>query len=337
MQNSASNYLAIQALQKQADQLMPMLTTQFLQLGYKKVIHQRMSQQKSGFQGLSCAQHMRFGKVIIKWQLSADDNSSNNCDDFSNLKHELAVLKAINKAQLLQKNKSPILVQLLSDDTLNIKVMETNQQFTLLIMPNHLLGSLAQQLNNKHYPLLSDEQKQQFIIQSAHLIANLHQCGWLHNDLKPSNVLLDDFDINYASSSLENSRLLLTDFALAQPVNDKSGQQRSISAAGTPAYLAPERWHGQSATEQSDIYAFGIMAYEILMGNRPFNILKQSRNRAMDWATQHCQQLLPKLPMQHQPYQDIIDKALAKRVEKRYQSMNEITADLEKFRKYKSV
>ncbi|WP_243443263.1 protein kinase [Psychrobacter sp. JCM 18903] len=164
-------------------------------------------------------------------------------------------------------------------------------------------------------------------MQSAHLIATLHSAGWLHNDIKPSNILLDDFLPNHADDSCIKADLLLTDFALAECLNAPI----LASPAGTPAYLAPERWQSQSqsATVQSDIYAFGIMMVEILTGKRPFQISANSDDKLQAWAIEHCQQPIPKLPFEYSHYQGIINKALAKRVEKRYQNMKQILLDLE--------
>ena len=171
-------------------------------------------------------------------------------------------------------------------------------------------------------------------MQSAYLISHLHNIGWLHNDIKPSNILLDGFMPNHADNSSITPDLLLTDFALAEAINDdiaqNSDKNSTGDSAGTPAYLAPERWQGQGATLQSDIYAFGIMMYQILTGERPFKIDNQSSEPLREWAIQHCQQPIPTLPLEYSGYQGIIDKALAKRVERRYQSMEDIVVDLER-------
>ena len=139
--------------------------------------------------------------------------------------------------------------------------------------------------------------------------------------------MLDEFWLNDADNGSMMPRLLLTDFALAQPVDKKNNF--SLQIAGTPAYLAPERWQGQDATVQSEIYAFGIMVFEILTGSRPFKINAQKSNQLWnDWAIDHCQKPVPMLPPQYKNYQEIINNTLAKRVEKRYQNIREILMDL---------
>jgi len=195
-------------------------------------------------------------------------------------------------------------------------------------MPYYSNGSLASQLTaSKHLSLIAS-QKHHFIMKSAHLIANLHQAGWLHNDIKPSNILLEGSDDNWPVDTMSNSltpRLLLTDFALSQRMMVDNSQP---NPAGTPAYLAPERWQGQSATIQSDIYAFGVMMVEILTGKRPFKVSANSNEKSKAWAIQHCQQPIPTLSAEYSHYQYMVEKALAKRVEKRYQKMDKILIDL---------
>ena len=334
MKNSASNSsnakaCAKQALQMQAQQMLPTLTALFSSLNYNDISHQRLSQQSNNnnendYQGLTRAQHLQFGRVMIKWQLTAASNQN-----LAGLTHEIGVLKSINNLSANQKRFQDSLFAIappmLAYETLRVKVLDQFSQLTILTMPYYLSGSLATQLNIRNYSLLTTQRKHHFIVQSAHLIATLHSAGWLHNDIKPSNILLDDFLPNHADDSCIKADLLLTDFALAECLNAPI----LASPAGTPAYLAPERWQGQSATVQSDIYAFGIMMVEILTGKRPFQICANSNDKLKAWAIQHCQQPIPTLPLKYSHYQSIINKALAKRVERRYQSMKQILLDLE--------
>ena len=322
-----------QALQTQAQKILPVLTTIFSSLHYSEIAHQRVSQQsdsgEANYQGLTRSQHAQFGQVMIKWQLSADSNKNS-----ADLAYEAEVLKSINIS--ISENSLPAIAPpILAYDNVTIQILKPSSQLTILVMPYYPNSSLAIQLNSQNHSRLTDVQKHHFIVQSAYLISHLHNAGWLHNDIKPSNILLDGFMPNHADNSSIAADLLLTDFALAEAINDDIAQNSDKnstgnSAAGTPAYLAPERWQGQGATLQSDIYAFGIMMYETLTGERPFKIDNQSSEPLREWAIQHCQQPIPTLPLEYSRYQSIINKALAKRVERRYQSMEDIVVDLER-------
>ncbi len=335
MKNSASNLPTTQALTQilrlQAEELLPELSAVLTKLDYYEIAHQRMSQQNNdqtlhakvtNYQGLTRARHSQFGAVMIKWELNHDHHCNR-----STLHREMVVLTALSYSpsnvarNTLQDIVPPVLVY----KTIRVEVLEQFWELSIIVMPYYENGSLAQQLSNKKYPLLSDEKKQQVIKQVAHLLSDLHKAGWLHNDIKPSNILLDGFLLNSADNGSTTPHLLLTDFALAKNAEKFS----TANSAGTPAYLAPERWQEQGATVQSDIYAFGIMLYEILVGKRPFKIDNQSSEPLKEWAIQHCQGSIPPLPPEHQRYQVIINKALAKRIEKRYKSMNEVLKSLE--------
>ena len=321
-----------QALQTQAQKMLPVLTTLFSSLHYSKIAHQRLSQQsdsgEANYQGLTRSQHTQFGQVMIKWQLSADSNKNS-----ADLAYEAEVLKSINIS--ISENGLPAIAPpILAYDNVTIQILKPSSQLIILVTPYYPNGSLASQLNSQNHSQLTDVQKHHLIKQSAHLVTNLHNTGWLHNDIKPSNILLDGFMPNHADNSSITPDLLLTDFTLAEAINDdiaqNSDKNSTGDSAGTPAYLAPERWQGQGATLQSDIYAFGILLYEILTGERPFKIDNQSGEPLREWAIQHCQQPVPTLPLEYSGYQGIIDKALAKRVERRYQSMEDIVVDLER-------
>jgi len=310
MKNEESHWSKKQGLQRQADKLLPTIANELAQLGYLDIVHQRLSQQndsKKTYQGLSRATHDLFGKVMIKWQLSADSSLG-----LASLNHEIKVLMVLNRLQ--SSNETAIAPPVLGYETLSFNILEQKQWLTLLVMPCYSQGSLAQYLKQS----LTTEQKHRLIVRAAKTIDSLHQAGWLHNDIKPSNLLI-----------IKKHDLLLTDFALAQPIDHSSENNMQVkNSAGTPAYLAPERWQGQGGTVQSDIYAFGIMVYEVLTRARPYNIKSSTNEPWRDWAIQHCQRPVPILPIQYSSYQNIIAQALAKRVEKRYLNMEEVLNNL---------
>ena len=335
MENSASNPPITQALQAQAMQLLPIINQELDAQDFSEIVHQRIAQQSTEqtqdaktqhidntyFQGLTRAQHPQFGSVMIKWQLS--DGAYPIASD---LTHEADILAAVNASSKIKDNA--IAPPLLAQHCVNVQILEQPQKLIIVVMPYYSNGSLASQLTaSKHLSLIAS-QKHYFITQAAYLIGNLHRAGWLHNDIKPSNILVEGSDDEWPVDTMSNSltpRLLLTDFALSQRMTMANSQP---NPAGTPAYLAPERWQGQSATVQSDIYAFGIMMVEILTGTRPFQVSSNSNDKLKAWAIQHCQQPIPKLLSEYSRYQCMVDKALAKRVERRYQSLEEVLEGL---------
>ena len=87
-------------------------------------------------------------------------------------------------------------------------------------------------------------------------LAAAHQSGVLHRDLKPGNVMLDG-----------KGRARITDFGLAVATEDAAGER----PAGTPGYMAPELFDGGRPTTQSDVYALGLVLYEVFTGKRAFD------------------------------------------------------------------
>ena len=84
-----------------------------------------------------------------------------------------------------------------------------------------------------------------------------HDQRVLHRDLKPANVMIDG-----------RGRARITDFGLAIGA-DAAASGRDANA-GTPAYMAPEQWSGREATVRSDLYALGLVLYELFTGRRAF-------------------------------------------------------------------
>jgi len=92
-----------------------------------------------------------------------------------------------------------------------------------------------------------------------------HQKGIIHRDLKPSNIFLVPED--------EGFRVVIADFGLARveiKEDDDLSVTRTGEILGTPAYMSPEQLEGKEATAGSDIYALGLVIFEILTGSRPF-------------------------------------------------------------------
>ncbi len=87
----------------------------------------------------------------------------------------------------------------------------------------------------------------------------VHEADMVHRDLKPANVLLES-----------TGRVVLTDFGVARPVDDRDGITRDRDMVGTPRYMAPEQIAGEPITVKADLYALGLVLYEMLTRRLPF-------------------------------------------------------------------
>lgn len=146
-------------------------------------------------------------------------------------------------------------------------------------------------------------------------IAKAHQLGIIHRDLKPQNILVTDSGV-----------AKIADFGIASMQSLAQVTQTDV-IMGSLHYLAPELARGEKATVQSDIYALGIVFYELLRGEVPFN-----GESPVNIALKHMQEDLPSLlefnPSIPQSVENIIIKATAKNLNDRYHSVSEMLDDL---------
>jgi Protein kinase domain len=111
----------------------------------------------------------------------------------------------------------------------------------------------------KRIGYLSNQKALEITRQLVAGLAAAHDRGVLHRDLKPANIMIDG-----------HGRVRITDFGLAIAAEDES---QAVEMFGTPAYMAPEQFAGKGASVRSDIYALGMILYEIYCGKRTFTAL----------------------------------------------------------------
>lgn len=142
-----------------------------------------------------------------------------------------------------------------------------------------------------------------------------HTRGIVHRDLKPQNVILTS-----------NGVAKVTDFGIAVAFAETSLTQTN-SMLGSVHYLSPEQARGSKATIQSDIYAMGIILFEMLTGRIPYD-----GDSAVTIALQHFQKPIPSVREENanvpQALENVVLKATAKKLNERYQSVAEMYADL---------
>jgi len=160
---------------------------------------------------------------------------------------------------------------------------------------------------------LDMEQVVSFLEQISSALDYAHQHGVVHLDLKPQNLLIHD-----------DERVLLADFGLAHVLKQGDLEGGTSLKYGTAHYMAPEHIQGHPG-KQSDVYALGVMLYQMLTGRRPFEEEGLTPAAVM---MKHVTELPPPLqkwrPELQQELEGVLERALAKEVAQRYQSAGEL-------------
>ena len=145
-----------------------------------------------------------------------------------------------------------------------------------------------------------------------------HSVGVIHRDLKPQNIMRD-----------MQGRTLVMDFGLARSV-DSDGMTNTGALVGTMEYMSPEQAVGKELDQRSDIFALGLVFFELLTGNTPYkadtaiaSLLKRNQERAIPAV-----EMDPSIP---KGLSDIVAKCLEREVDQRYQTVQEILNDLDAF------
>lgn len=152
------------------------------------------------------------------------------------------------------------------------------------------------------------------LIQCCASLAEAHSIGIIHRDIKPDNVFL----LNMPGSP---DFVKLLDFSVAKLLQegDKMHTQAGV-VFGTPQYMSPEQGRGLPLDARSDLYALGILAYEMLTGRVPFN-----DENPMSVIQMHLRNEVPPMPAQiPYPVQQVVRRALEKDPARRYQSAGEM-------------
>jgi beta-lactam-binding protein with PASTA domain/tRNA A-37 threonylcarbamoyl transferase component Bud32 len=186
-----------------------------------------------------------------------------------------------------------------------------NQQY---IVMEYVDGMTLKQYIIQKAPLSNDEAIEITTeILSAMDMAHSH--GIIHRDLKPQNVLV-----------AQSGTVKVTDFGIAKALSETSLTQTN-TMFGSVHYLSPEQARGSNATVQSDIYAIGIILFELLTGQIPFD-----GDSAVAIALKHFQENIPSIinlnPDVPQSLENVVIRATAKDIKNRYADVEEMMTDL---------
>lgn len=145
-----------------------------------------------------------------------------------------------------------------------------------------------------------------------------HSKGWVHRDVKPSNILLSE----------DRKKAYLADFGTAKLAEKQAVTQETLTLhgtlIGTPDYMSPEQIKGQNVTRSSDIYSLGLTLYAALAGGPPFS------GETASILYHQVHEMPPKITRSHVPSaaNKVLQKSLAKQPDKRYKTASALASQL---------
>ncbi len=149
---------------------------------------------------------------------------------------------------------------------------------------------------------MSPQLAQQRAAEIASALGAIHAKGIIHRDLKPANILMR-----------MTGEAVIADFGIAKRLSSALSLTRQDMAVGTPYYMSPEQARGSNVGPHSDIYALGVLYFEMLTGNRPYEA-----NTPNELMGKHLHAPIPLLPTRLAAFQPVIDKLMTKSISHRY-------------------
>ncbi len=140
-----------------------------------------------------------------------------------------------------------------------------------------------------------------------------HDMGFVHRDVKPGNVLFK-----------ADGTAVLADFGIAKAMDAKSGATMAGASIGTPDYMSPEQAKAEKVDGRSDLYSLGVMFYEMLTGEPPYQA-----SDPFTVALMHVTQPVPTLPAEHAWLQPLLDGLMAKVADHRFPTGDAFIAAVE--------
>ena len=235
----------------------------------------------------------------------------NNEHDLEN--YTWALKSFLSEAQTLAELNNPGIVRILS-------VFEANG--TAYFAMEHITGLsldyLGEKLHSTGHRYTEDELKG-LLTRLLRILDYLHSRHIYHRDIKPGNIIL-----------LADGQVKVSDFGIAR-VEATSGMTQHGMTVGTPGYMAPEQFGGQEVDRRADLYATGVVLFEALTGTRPFAGRSSSElmYKVLHDPPPRVTMVNPRLPPE---LNAVLDKALAKAPDERFQDANRFIATLESLR-----
>lgn len=226
-----------------------------------------------------------------------------------------------DEAKAVSGLRHPNIVQVLDFD-----VVDERPYIIMELLEGMSLGQFLRELHSIGHTLPL-ETIVRLISGIAAALDYAHQRGIVHRDVKPANIVLrKGRDPLRAGQPLgEDVQPILTDFGVAR-IASASTRTASGTVLGTPAYMSPEQVQGLVVDARSDIYSLGIIVYEMLAGRLPFD---PDTDTPASILYKHVHESPPRLANIPDNVREVVDRALAKNKEDRYQQPGAFARDLQ--------
>lgn len=216
---------------------------------------------------------------------------------------ESALNRFIREYQLVKDFDHPHIIQAYEQNT--------EGDWPFMVMEYCAKGDLQSQMKQR----IPREKAISYAAQIASGLHGAHSAGLVHRDIKPSNILCR-----------QNNTLVLVDFGIVKKqTTEEQAMTDEGKMVGTPYYMSPEQARGGKLDGRSDLYALGVILFEMLEGKRPF-----TGDTPIDVIFAHVQNPIPKLTQEWDELNDIIQRLLAKDIDERYATGLEVIKVLKK-------
>ncbi len=183
-------------------------------------------------------------------------------------------------------------------------------QYCYIAMEYFPLGHLGGKLVQAATPAIALKNAAEI----AHALSIIHTAGIVHRDLKPANIMMRD-----------NGTVALIDFGISLSAHvNRQDADGSKSISGTPYYMSPEQARGEATDERTDLYALGVILYQMLTGEKPY-----AGDSPEEILERHCSEPIPRLPAALSAHQQLVDRLLAKEAAQRLGNARELIEAIE--------
>jgi len=243
------------------------------------------------------AEQLKLGSRRVAVKIFHSRASDRERGDQDRTDHTKARYKRFAQEALIARNlQHPHIVQIFD--------YGSTDEFQFLVMEYLAHGDLKQHIRAGLQPLRALHILQQV----ASALALLHQNGIVHRDIKPANILFREPD-----------HAVLADFGIARSIDQNTQLTNAGFVLGTPSYMSPEQINGGDISAKTDMYALGVLFYEMLTGKLPYR-----GDSVQSVATQHLMAPVPPLPLEVRKLQPLLNRLMAKKASERMATGSEL-------------